>query len=418
MSRLKRLDEFFARHAPWVLLVLFVTGTIAGGLLARREHLPEECLPAQCTIYGTDAETHGASSWNAILRLEATSEAGHPVGRFRMTLDARGDTRERALEIADDRWKYQSHFACYYHPIYRDYLTLDREEGRWGIPLAVSIFFFLASLVMVVMVWFDAYVRPRPEGRRVYAFEGRDSLARLFRARDFIPEEPPAGWSVPFKLRDEEAWAMDIGDEGMIVRLERQGPFWGLRAFITTRGGAQLPSDWRCAEILGHLQGLGEWLECEPGDFVATRVWLAFPRAQRPRFRVPEGPSWPPEPAAKPRLAAARAHLPEKLPPRWSLPVALNDDHGTGWTDGGWLMAVDETLMALVTLCTSEGRDKLAVSLFHSDGSDVGDVEAVEVLRHFRGVFEFSQGTRAAEDSFVTYLGDIRAKGRDSSTLN
>jgi hypothetical protein len=417
MSPLERIHDALARRSPWILLALFVATTIAGGLAVRREHMPEECLPATCHIRGTDAEREGPSTWKPFVRLDAMSDQGEPVGRFWMIVEGTGDTRERAVQIADDYWEYQGHFACYYHPVYRDYLALDCE-GRWGIPLAVTIVFFLFSLAMGTLLWFEQYDRPRRYGRRAYPFGARDAWKRVFRAHDFLPEKQPPGWSVPFKLRAEESWAMDVGDEGLLVRLQRRGPFWLLRAFITTRGGGRLANDSRCAEILSHLQGLGEWLESDAGAFPATRVWAAFPRAQRPRFDVPEDLSWPPEPAGKPRLAAVRKHLPEKLPEGWSLPVALADDHGTGWTDGGWLMAVDETLMAIVSLCTSDGREKLAVALFHRDGSDVGDAEAVDVLRHFRGVHEFSQGKRAAEAPFTAFLGDIVARPRDRATLN
>jgi hypothetical protein len=417
MSRLRRLHDTLAHHSPWIVTAFCLAVAIAGGVLVRREHLPEECLPATCTIYATGAAQAGPSTWNAVIRFEAVSEQGEPVGRFRMNLDAKGDTRERAEEIADNQRRHQEQFACYYHPLYRGYLVLGRE-GAWGIPLAVTIVFSLGFLFMVALFWLDLHERPRPDGRRAYPFDGRSPLARLYRLRDFLPEEPPSGWSVPFRLRDQDSWIMDAGDEGLMLRLERSGPFWAVRAFITTRGGAPLPSDGRCAEILGQLRGLGEWMECNPGDCPATRVWLAFPRAQRPRFRVPEGLPWPPEAAGNPALAAARKYLPDKLPEGWSLPVAVTGDHGTGWKKGGWIMAVDETLMAIVALCTSEGRERLAVALFHRDGSEVGDAEAVDVLRHFRGVYEFAQSERSADESFVAYFGEISAKRRDPATLN
>ena len=236
------------------------------------------------------------------------------------------------------------------------------------------------------------------------------------RAR-LLPDEPPPGWSVPYALRDSDGWALDAGEHGLLARLERTGGNWALRVYITTRGSHVPADDQRCAELLGHLGGLGEWLECVGVDGLpGTRVWLAIPRALQAHWEVPPAP--PPPPAeAIPRLEAARAHLPEKLPEGWSVPVAMVDPHGFDWPHGAWMFAADD-LVVMLSLWDERGPMKLFVAMFHPDGSDVEEGDAFDVLRHLREVHEFSPGKRAKDAPYIAYFGELEPKERPRATLN
>lgn len=418
-----RLSRFWRAVSPWwQAATFFVFFVICGGIV-RSEHLHDECLPARCFVDRATAHRSG-TLYTPMVAFHATKQDGEFLGRAVFFLRDEKPSREEAKAVAEaDARRLGQTFACYYHPRYREYLTTE-PHGRYGQPVAMTAF----ALLMFALA-LRAGTREWRERRRqeeldavdsLPRFRGRERLERLYYARDFLPKTPPPGWSVPYVIKDgEEGWMLDAGQEGVLASLERSGPFWGLRVYITTRGGAKtgaIPSDARCAEILGHLRGVGEFVECKGVDAPCTRAWLGLPRALRPRWRPPVDVPAPSEAPLNPLLADARKHLPEKLPPDWSVPVAMTDDHGTEWTDGSWMFSVDD-LMVLVALCTSRGRIKLCVTIFHPPGEPLGEGAALDVLKHFRGVVEFTQGDRHSE-GFVTYLGEIGDRRRDLATLN
>jgi hypothetical protein len=415
-----RLSRFLRAISPWWPSFVFLAGFGVSADRLLYEHRHDECLPATCTAERGDVQRSGGRN-DPILVFHARKPNGEFLGRYIFVLDEKGHTREEAQAIADaDARRRGETFPCYYHPEYRGYVTTDRH-GRYGYPVAMAA---LALLMFVVTLLSGR--RQWRERRRLEeidalqslpVFTGKTRLDRLYRARDFLPEVPPPGWSASYVTRDEHAWMTDVGELGLLVQLLHQGPIWGLRVHIVPRGSKIPASDARCAEVLGQLRRVGDFIECAGIDELpGVRVWLGLPHGMRPRWRLPPEVQEPREARVHPFLAAARKHLPEKLPAGWSVPVAMTDDRGTTWKDGAWMFAVDD-LMVLVALCTSKGRIKLCVSMFYPPGEELSEGDALDVLKHFRGVVEFSEGERHRE-GFVAYFGDIGEVRRDLATLN
>src|SRR5579859_1337862 len=183
MALPKRGSQPVAGLTGWLTLGVFVVGTVVTGLAVRREHLHDECLPATCIVHGTTAVQDG-SRWKPVLRFHAETPDREPLGRFWLALDPRADTRERAAEIADARWKEQPSFPCYYHPVLREYVTTD-AHGHWVFPLVVGLVFLASAIGIARLMWLDVRDRPRPDGDRRYPFDGKNALARAYRARAF-----------------------------------------------------------------------------------------------------------------------------------------------------------------------------------------------------------------------------------------
>jgi hypothetical protein len=220
-------------------------------------------------------------------------------------------------------------------------------------------------------------------------------VTTLLQARDFLPEEPPEGWSIPLAIGGSHRWMLDTKKEPV--------------------------SDARCAEILAHMRNVGEFIEAAADkEYPEIRVWVAIPTGIRPRWRVPRSIPAPRERELSPHLVAARKYLPQKLPDGWSVPVAIGDDHGTEWKDGAWMIGTTDERFIVVCLVTSRSRVKLSVTFFGADAIEVSEGAAVDMLRHFRGVLEFAQ-TEAVHEGEVptrTYLGEITPDGGVRAVLN
>jgi hypothetical protein len=253
-----------------------------------------------------------------------------------------------------------------------------------------------------------------------FMFYGRSRLERLHRVYECLPAKPrPPEWGVAYVTKSKKAWTMDVGKERLIVEILRNGRLWVLRVFICTRGGEAPPSDERCSAILGQLRGVDQFVESAGvGGMPGVRSWVGMPEGQRPKFVFPGELENELKPGPlTPMLERAREHFPRKLPESWTVPIATTDPRGTEWKSGAWMFGVGEVI-ALVNLCASQGRTKLLVALFRPDGEDVGEAGALDVLRHFRGVYEFSQGERSADAPVVTYFGELQKTLRDPATLN
>jgi len=178
-------------------------------------------------------------------------------------------------------------------------------------------------------------------------------------------------------------------------------------------------NDARCSAILGEMRLVSEFAEAEPyAKWPSARAWLGT----LPEFELPAPvPSKPPvvrEPDLSPHLVAARKYLPAKLPPGWSVPMAVTSSYGTEWSAGAWAIGVDDQLV-LAALVTSKGRVKLMVAIIRPDGSRASESEALRVLKHFRGVLEFveSPGAEDAPGS-VFYLGELPASPAKPASVN
>lgn len=290
---------------------------------------------------------------------------------------------------------------------------------------ALTAMLVLLGLVFLVLgagiLWTlrrEKAAHPPPPARR------GPNIDRMYRTREFLPEAPPPGWSIPIAPRGRDVWAVDTDAERIIAALEHEGGHWALRVTILRHDSAEPPGDSRCAKILGEFRGVGEFIEGVPIDELpASRTWLAVPRGLRPKWRVPNAPPEPCEPDLSPHLVAARKYLPEKVPRGWSVPVAITDDHGMEWKDGAWMMGAGREVI-LACLCTSKGRVKLAVTIFRSDGKEVSEATALDLLRQFRGVLEFVQTDSSEEDlkegdpPRYTYLGELQPVRGQRAMLN
>jgi hypothetical protein len=258
---------------------------------------------------------------------------------------------------------------------------------------------------------------PEPAERRP---RGPD-VNRLYYMREFLPETPPSGWSIPVAPNRASTWHIETGQERVIAELEQEAGLCALRVTVARHDRAEISDD-RATEILGHFRGVGEFVEgVEMPDRPTARTWIAVPRGMRPKWRVPEAPPEPREPELSPHLVAARKYLPERVPKGWSVPVAITDDHGMDWKDGAWMMGAGQEVI-IACLCTSKGRVKLAVTIFRRDGEEVTEGTALELLRQFRGVLEFVQ-TDPSEDEEegpprCTYLGELQPARAERAMLN
>jgi hypothetical protein len=245
-------------------------------------------------------------------------------------------------------------------------------------------------------------------------------LDRLLEARDFLPDEPPEGWTRPLVVSGANRWLFDTKTECIALVVARERRMTAVRVFIAGRGLKEPVSDARCSELLAHIRHVGEFIEADPDKrHPEVRVWIAIPIGHRPRWRVPGTVPPPRERTLSPHLVAARKYLPQKLPAGWSVPIAIGDDHGTGWKDGAWMIGTSDERFIVVFLVTSRGRVKLSVTFFGADGIEVSEGSAAEMLRHFRGVLEFAQ-TEAVpgEVPTRTYLGEITPEGGARMILN
>lgn len=267
--------------------------------------------------------------------------------------------------------------------------------------------------------------RETPEGRAAEARERRKAslVSRLLQARDFLPDDPPEGWSRPVAVGGSHRWTVDTDDEVLALVLERERWMMAIKVYIRGRGSEEPVGDARCKEILSHVKHVGEFIERDVDPaFPETRSFVAVPTDQRPRWKVPGGLPALRERRLSPHLVAARKYLPQKLPAGWSVPVAIGDDHGTEWKDGAWMVGTEDEELMIVCLVTSKGRVKLSVSFFRPDATEITEGSAVEMLRHFRGVLEFVQTEAVApaegEVPTRTYLGEIAPEGGQRVMLN
>ena len=233
----------------------------------------------------------------------------------------------------------------------------------------------------------------------------------LQQVRDFLPSPVPDAWSVSRAFLGRGERVLDTPSERLRVTLIRRVEQSLLRVVIAPRAGATPVADDRCAELLAPFRGVTAWTEIEPYRDSARgdRVWLGSLAVRPPTYDPPPHPPAPRAPELSPHLLAARRHFPGRLPWRWSVPVALTQDNGTGWKDGTWMFRVDGEVTALVSLVTDESRVKLAVTFLWPPDESPNEATALDVLRHFRGITEFVQCKNQDDElpTGCTYLGEI-----------
>jgi hypothetical protein len=291
----------------------------------------------------------------------------------------------------------------------------DVARMRWGDLLLAALACFVSLSHLLKMIWRFAFTPPEELGTPWEEFDGR-----MDRTRKILPEDPPPGWTAPVRARGEVKWDVDTGNERVSVALVKRGGVFLARVVVAPREGQAPVSDARCLEALRAMRGMPAFVEAEP--FPASpeaRVWLAMLPESRLPVKVPAALPAPQEPELSPHLVAARKHLPDKLPFGWSVPMAVTSDHGTEWRDGAWAFGVDHEQLVLACLCTSKGRVKLMVAIIRGDGTRASESDALEVLKHFRGVLEFVE-TPGGDDApgSVLYLGELRPGRSERAALN
>jgi hypothetical protein len=249
-----------------------------------------------------------------------------------------------------------------------------------------------AGLSLHVLFLFGRPVGPKTSRMPI----SLDRLRRLHKALDFLPEPLPESWSPALSPHGTVLWRVIVGGDVVLLA-------WvvcynvGDRLHVTLahEREARAVDDTRAAEILAHFRGVTSFaeqaktlrpiLEKLPG----ARTWLALPFETVRSMPVP---SAPPELTTTPlnaHLAAVRRHLPSKLPEGWSVPLAITEQR-FGWRHGAWMIE-HEDVISIVMMFVSGGRPKLSVTLFRPDQSEVGEYDALDILKHFRGVREFVQ---------------------------
>jgi hypothetical protein len=232
-------------------------------------------------------------------------------------------------------------------------------------------------------------VRRTPDDSSLLGPGGTRRVERLLVARDFLPDPLPEGWSPPLAARGSDSWAVEVGRDALIVKLDRVLGAQLVKAIIVPRGRKEPVSDERSREILRHLRELGEFIETMPPTELAVtaRMWAAWPRAARPRFIRPLQ-SLPPEaPTLLDRplpwhMTASRRHFPSKLPIGWSAPLAVDEMGGI------WMIDVED-FPVLMAYAMHRDRITLAVTIIPPEGAEVTETFALSVLKHLRGVGEF-----------------------------
>jgi hypothetical protein len=276
----------------------------------------------------------------------------------------------------------------------------------------------VASFILLVLgltgIWLDPITDDSDEraSRRLLLSPKR--LKRLERVAEFLPDPPPLGWKPFFSPAGLSASWLSVADGIVVVAWVLPDDVgYRLHVALVPKDNRPIPHD-RAAEILAHFRGVGRFAELaqspEPiaKEYPTVRTWIALSyeaiaALARPA-RSPEVIDGP----LNEHLAAARKHLPAKLPDDWSVPLAITEPH-EGWTDGAWLIA-DDDVNFIACLVTSRGRVKLAVTIFHPDGVAVNDARAYSVLEHFRGIREFVSTEGAKEiPGARMYLGEIDA---------
>jgi hypothetical protein len=223
-----------------------------------------------------------------------------------------------------------------------------------------------------------------------------DRRRRLNKALAFFPEPLPANWSSVLSPLDTVLCRVVVdGDVVLYAWTSRYDV--GDRFFVTLthEREAHAVDDTRAAEILTHFRGVTAFAELAktPGSQLdrlpGARTWVSLPLET---VRAMPVPSAAPELSTTPlnaHLAAIRRHLPLKLPPGWAVPLAVTEQR-FGWKHGAWFIE-HEGVVSIVIMFLSGGRPKLSVTLFRPDHGEVGEFDAMEVLKHFRGVREFLQ---------------------------
>jgi len=301
------------------------------------------------------------------------------------------------------------------------------RDGGPGMPAWVPLAFGLGMCVGLVAVARDGfrvwYVLNGPDDpSKVRVPVPDERLHRLGKALEFLPDPLPPDWTGVVSPHPSYVWRAFVGDD--VVSISWAVRFdVGYRVLVTlghTRDGGRSPapvSDGRAAQIFKHYRGVTHFVELastpEPlaTDLPGARTWVALAQEAERALVERSLPAQPPQADERPlneHLVAVRKHLPAKLPPGWSVPVAVTEVRDS-WRDGAWMIETRHAVL-IAMMVPSQGRAKLAVTIMHPDESAVNEAEALGILKHFRGVQEFVQTDIEGKVTIAgarMYLGEI-----------
>jgi hypothetical protein len=277
-------------------------------------------------------------------------------------------------------------------------LTRDALRVGVGAPLAAYGLGLLFVGVGLVGAWFHPGGRdPGDRMLRRRLLHPRWTKRR-HKAFEFLPRPRPPGWTQGFSLFRLPYWFHYTPDEAVLSWVKPYDVGYCLHVGLgpDNRTGGPL-SEERAAEMLGAFRSPTPFIELSPGG----EPWLPDRWPGGRMWMAPAGEPWsspPPRSVAKPALldhpvdehhAATRKHLPEKLPPCWWPPLPIAGARGA-WKDGAWLIGDGHTCL-LVSRVRFRRGTKLAVLVFHPNGSEVRMGEARFALEELRGIRAFVQ---------------------------
>ncbi|HEY6460054.1 MAG TPA: hypothetical protein VIY73_07875 [Polyangiaceae bacterium] len=261
-----------------------------------------------------------------------------------------------------------------------------RESLIWAAACGVI---FVLSGTMALWRW-GRVSRERSEGGDTLEVVHVSRARRLKMAREYLPSPIPAGWSAWTSARGTATWRSRVGDMLILAWMREDAALESLHVAIAHAESEAPVDDARASAILERFRGISEFMEADapwpnleelhPG----IRCWVALPPKTMTTLKDLPAPTEPPALPESPLRALVRPLLPEKLPAGWSPPVGVEE------LTSGWVMIAGRRLLFAAPV--PRDRTRLRVSILGSrDEGAVGLAEAMETLRHFRGVSAFRQ---------------------------
>ena len=275
---------------------------------------------------------------------------------------------------------------------------------RW--PLVASV-----GLLSALIAFFAHLAQPAADVLASIPGIRDSTLSATLTTSPYFPNPLPADWSTPFMPHRLLAWKFITPDFDVLLwcREEPDGP--RVMVAVGRDGSAERAGDRRAAAILDQFQNVTSFWEVAEvpevllAKYPGMRAWQALPtflvkvlenlQKRTPAHRAPPLDA---------RLITVRKHLPARLPPGWSAPVAHAPAEPS--EPKAWMFHVDEQLV-MTGLVTAEQEDKLAVTIFAATGGILHSVHCADVLQHFRGVGEFVECDAGGVPNAKLFLGRI-----------
>jgi hypothetical protein len=289
-----------------------------------------------------------------------------------------------------------------------------RQNPRAALDVSAIVLCTLIAAFGLAALWMEPFLDDRPERALFQLPFGPKRMKRMRELLEFLPEETPPGWSPLVNPKGTVTWYA-VTSDGVVILTWLVAYDLGYHLCVALAGKhGSIVSEARSAEILAHFRGVGPFMERDSlPDFIRERFphareWVALP--YETIKKVPR-PARPPAILDRPlnaHLLAVRKHFPTKLPEFWSVPLAVTEPRGE-YASGVWIIEEDDVAFT-VSLVSSRGRAKLAVTILYPEDEAVNEWRAYGILKHFRGVSEFAQTEDDGEiPGARMYLGEVVA---------